>query len=102
MFAMLLPTTLPTAMSGRLLIAAPTDTTISGAEVPKPTITSPVNKGEMPRRRAAAKEPRITASPPPVSKARPTTRNKTSIMAPRVRIEAASELGRRLEVQDHL
>ena len=46
---MLLPTTLPMAMSVLPSSTAPTDTATSGALVPKATIVRPTTSGEMPK-----------------------------------------------------
>jgi hypothetical protein len=56
-------------------MAALTETTNSGADVPKPTIRRPLSKGDIPKRLAADSAPRINISPPQVSKATPRKRN---------------------------
>ena len=53
MLARLEPMALPIEMPGLPWKAAITDTTSSGAEVPKPTITMPTISGEMPMVRAS-------------------------------------------------
>lgn len=45
---MLLPTTLSTTRSMVPLAAAPTDTAISGALVPRATMVKPTTRGEIP------------------------------------------------------
>ena len=47
------------------------ETTISGAEVPKPTITIPISSGGMPKCRAAEAEPSTNLSALQTSTARP-------------------------------
>ncbi len=70
---MLLPTTLPIAMSGRPLVTAPTDTAISGALVPSATIVSPTTSGERPSDSAMREAPRTSSSAPATSAPRPRT-----------------------------
>lgn len=62
--AMLLPTTLPIAISGVPLNIASTETVISGIEVPKPTIIELTNILEIFKCLATDIEPFIKASPP--------------------------------------
>ena len=69
--AMLLPTTLPNAISGRSPITAFIETNNSGADVPKPTTTTPARNGETFRRVAMANALRTKKSPPNVSKNSP-------------------------------
>ena len=69
--AMFDPTTLPKAISDAPSRAALTDTSNSGVEVPKPTITNPINSLETPIRSAIATAPRTRASPPTNKRTRP-------------------------------
>ena len=73
--AMLLPTTLPTAIPPAPASAACTLTTSSGALVPKATTVSPITSGVRPRRSARLAAPRTSALAPPVSSAIPTSTN---------------------------
>ena len=65
------PTTLPSAISGAPSRAALTDTSNSGVEVPKPTITNPIKSLDTPIRSAMATAPRTSASPPTNNNTRP-------------------------------
>ena len=49
MLKMLLPTTLPTAMSRSPLIVASTDVASSGSDVPAATIVRPITSSESPK-----------------------------------------------------
>ena len=60
------PTTLPTLMPGAPLSVAETLAPSSGLDVPKPTMVSPTNKGDTPRRNANALAPRTSNSAPAV------------------------------------
>ncbi len=64
MFAILLPTIFPIAISEEPLSAAPTDTVISGMDVPKPMTTAPIKRRDNPRRCANETAPLIRNSPP--------------------------------------
>ncbi len=68
---MLLPTTLPTAMSVLPFSTAPTDTATSGELVPIATMVRPTTSGEMPSDSAIFEAPRTSASAPATSAARP-------------------------------
>ena len=68
---MLLPTTLPIAMSVLPSSTAPTDTATSGALVPKATMVRPTTSGEMPKDSASLDAPRTSSSAPATSAARP-------------------------------
>jgi len=63
-FAMLLPTTFPTARSGVPLRAARRLTASSGADVPKATSVSPITSRETPSPSARRAEPRTKPSAP--------------------------------------
>ena len=65
MFAMLLPTILPTESPEAPFNAAPTLTTSSGAEVPKATTVKPITRGETFNLSARATEPLTRNSAPP-------------------------------------
>ena len=69
----LLPTTLPTAMSDLPSRTAATDTAISGALVPSATMVSPTTKGEMPKDSANLLAPRTNKSAPNTKLANPAT-----------------------------
>jgi len=69
--AMLLPTTLPIAMSVVPRTAADRLTASSGVEVPKPTITRPTTKGLIPKRTARPDAPRTNRSAPSPRTTRP-------------------------------
>ena len=71
---MLLPTTLPTAMSVCPPSAAPTDTATSGELVPIATIVRPTTSGEMPRDSAILEAPRTSNSAPSTRAPRPSTK----------------------------
>ena len=73
---MLLPTTLPIAMSVWPSSTAPTDTAISGALVPKATTVSPTTSGEMPKDSASREAPRTSRSAPTTSAARPAMKSR--------------------------
>ena len=65
---MLLPTTLPMAMSTLPSSTAPADTANSGALVPNATTVSPTTNGEMPNDKASLAAPR-TNQPAPSTRA---------------------------------
>ena len=69
------PMTLPMAMSAFPLIAPMKLTTSSGAEVPMPTMVSPITKSLMPRRLAIADEPSTSQSAPLTTRPRPMMNN---------------------------
>ena len=73
---MLLPTTLPTAMSALPASTADTDTPTSGALVPKATMVKPTTRGEMPNDRASLPAPRTSRLAPNTSAARPAANKK--------------------------
>jgi hypothetical protein len=56
------------------------ETTISGAEVPKPTITMPINSGGMPKWRAVAAEPSTKRSALQTRSARPKTMARKAVV----------------------
>ena len=68
---MLLPTTLPMAMSVLPSSTAPTLTATSGALVPKATMVSPTTSGLMPNDRASLDAPRTSTLAPMTSRIRP-------------------------------
>ena len=68
---MLLPTTLPMAMSLLPWIAEPTETATSGALVQKATIVSPTTSGETPQDSASRLLPRTSSSAPMTRAPRP-------------------------------
>jgi hypothetical protein len=70
--AMLLPTTLPTAMAGAPRSAASTPIASSGALVPNATTVRPTTSGDKPVATASRAAPRIISSAPPTSSTRPT------------------------------
>jgi len=74
---MLLPTTLPTAMSDWPLRLAPIDTASSGELVPTATTVSPTINGGMPRAAAMREAPRTRASAPTMRRANPAINWKT-------------------------
>src|SRR5690606_8189517 len=76
MLAMFEPTTLPSAMSVVPWSAAPSVTASSGAEVPKPTTTSPMMNWLMPKRSASPEAPRTKTSAPTASRATPRTNSR--------------------------
>ncbi len=78
---MLLPTTLPTAMSLLPWSTAPTETAVSGALVPKATTVRPTTSGEMPKETASLAAPR-TSSEAPATRAISPRMKKTRLMAP--------------------
>ncbi|MNN25702.1 hypothetical protein D3C81_1391850 [compost metagenome] len=71
---MLLPTTLPTAMSPWPAKADCTLTAISGALVPKATTVRPMISGGMPNWAARRAAPRTSTSAPATSRIRPAIR----------------------------
>ena len=71
-FAIFDPSALPTASAGTFSIDATAEMSISGAEVAKPTMTSPINTGETPRFRAVAPAHMTSRSAPQKSSSRPT------------------------------
>ena len=70
---MLLPTTLPMAISASPVYAARTLTASSGEPVPKATTVSPTTKGDMPTEAASLEAPRTSKSAPPTNKMTPIT-----------------------------
>ena len=76
---MLLPTTLPMAMSVLPSSTAPTLTATSGALVPKATMVSPTTSGLMPNDRASLDAPRTSTLAPMTSRIRP-PRNMSMFM----------------------
>ncbi len=72
-FAMFEPMMLPTAMSSWPWPAARPDTTISGAEVPKPITTAPMTTGDSRSDAATRTAPTTNQSAAAVRTARPTT-----------------------------
>jgi len=74
MLAMLLPITLPTAISPLPLREACTLTAVSGALVPKATMVRPMISGGMPKRPASSAAPRTSTSAPATSSTRPPIR----------------------------
>jgi len=79
---MLLPTTLPMAMSTWPDQADCTDTAISGALVPKATTVRPTTRGEIPNDRDSLEAPRTSASAPATRAIRPRA-NQRMLMAGR-------------------
>jgi len=77
---MLLPTTLPIAMSTCPVSAPWTDTAISGALVPYATIVIPITSGETPNDSAIFDAPRTSASAPTTNRTSPTT-NQTNCIS---------------------
>ena len=73
MLKMLLPTTLPIAMSDAPLRTADTLTAISGELVPNATTVRPTTSGEMPADSAILDAPRTSPSAPATSRIRPAT-----------------------------
>jgi hypothetical protein len=73
---MLLPTTLPIAMSVVPFMTAPTDTATSGELVPNATTVRPTTSEETPSDNASFEAPRTSASAPMISAARPRTKNR--------------------------
>src|SRR5690625_3013974 len=73
MLAMLEPTTLPMAREGRLLNEASAETTISGAEVPKPMMVSPIMGDGITIMRASEDEPATTRTADFISTTKPAT-----------------------------
>ena len=71
---MLEPYALPSASPGLPCNAASADTAISGADVPKPTITMPTSSGGMPKCRAVAAAPSTKRSALHTSSTRPDTK----------------------------
>ena len=71
MFAVLLPTMLPTASPGYPDITDWTLTSSSGSEVPKLMIVRPTSTGVTRNRCAAATAPRTTRSPPSTNMTKP-------------------------------
>jgi len=65
------PKALPTASDGLPPEAAKAATSISGAEVPKPTIVRPIINGETPKLRAVAEAPSTKKSALQINKAKP-------------------------------
>jgi len=66
------PSALPTPSAGFPCQAAMADTKISGAEVPMPTMVSPIIIGETPRFRAVAAAPCTNRSAPQTRNTKPT------------------------------
>ncbi|MCY1377436.1 hypothetical protein D9M69_650100 [compost metagenome] len=71
MLTTLEPQALPSASPGLPCEAASTDTTISGAEVPKPTTSMPTSKGGTAKCRAVAEAPATKRSALQTSSNRP-------------------------------
>ena len=71
---MLEPTALPSARFGLFCIAAWPEIGISGAELPRPIITSPINRGGRPRWAAVAAEPSMNQSALKTIDTRPNTK----------------------------
>lgn len=67
------PTTFPTAIPGLPSSDARTETTSSGMDVPAATMVRPTRAGATRASRASPLAPRIKASPPSTSSARPAT-----------------------------
>ena len=65
MFAMLEPTTLPSAIPELPLSEAVTVTTSSGRLVPNATTVSPITAGAIPKERARAEDPFTKSAAPP-------------------------------------
>ena len=80
MLNMLDPMTLPTAMSALPCAAERKLTTISGVEVPMPTIVIPIMKSEMPKRLAMALAPSTRKLAPKRISARPAISKRMSII----------------------
>ena len=75
----LLPTTLPTAISACPCSAEDTLTDISGALVPNATTVSPMTSGEMPIAAASLDAPRTSNSAPATNSPKPITNNTVVI-----------------------
>ena len=75
---MLEPITLPTAMSALPLIAPMKLTTISGAEVPMPTIVRPITNSLTPSLRAIDDDPSTRISDPTTTRTRPRSNSRMS------------------------
>ena len=73
---MLLPTTLPTAMSVAPLTTAPTETATSGELVPTETIVRPTTSGVIPSDSAIFEAPRTSDSAPSASAPSPRTKKR--------------------------
>ena len=73
------PNALPTAMPGLPLVAANTATSISGAEVPKPTMVRPMISGDTCMLSATAAAPLMKRSALQISKTKPATIARQSI-----------------------
>ena len=71
---MLEPSALPIASEGLPSSEASADTTISGAEVPKPTMVTPTTSAETPKLRASAEAPATSRSADQTSSTKPTAR----------------------------
>ncbi len=65
------PIALPSPIAGLPDQAAIPETSISGAEVPKPTMVRPMMRGEIPRLRAVAEAPITKRSAPQINRAKP-------------------------------
>jgi hypothetical protein len=68
---MLEPKALPSAMPGLFWNAESAETTISGADVPNPTITIPIKSGGMPKYRAVEAAPSTNRSALHTRRAKP-------------------------------
>ena len=79
MLAMLLPITLPTAISGLPFQAACKDTNSSGEEVAMLTTVSPISSGETVNARAVPTAPRTIASPPTNNSTKPAIRQNVTM-----------------------
>ena len=76
-FMMFEPTTLPMAMSALPWKAPMKLTTISGAEVPMPTMVRPMTNSLRPKRRAMPEAPSTSQSAPNTMRARPPMSRRT-------------------------
>ena len=65
------PSALPTPIAGLPCQAATAETSISGAEVPNPTMVRPIISGLTPRLRAVAEAPATKRSAPQTSRTKP-------------------------------
>jgi hypothetical protein len=77
----LLPTTFPSASSGRPVRVERTVTTISGADVPRATTVSPTTTAGIPRIRARWAEPRTRSSAPARRTRRPRKKRRRGLSA---------------------
>ena len=72
------PSALPIASSGLFSQADTAEENISGAEVPKATMVSPIINGDTPRFRAKAEAPNTNLSAPQISPINPRTMMRAS------------------------